>query len=158
MVDSFRVLDPDFAGAVPQSRVDEVAHSLRSVLTKSTPMDALFRKSQRFGDGLPSEPVSDQQTRVVIDNDSSEQCTVIDVFAHDSRGLLYTLSRSLYQLDLSVMLSKISTHLDQVVDVFYVTDLDGRKIHDGERLKAIRTRLLDTIEEFEQGGRLQFVN
>ena len=35
---------------------------------------------------------------------------------HDSRpGLLYTLSRKIFELGLSVELAKISTHLDQVV-------------------------------------------
>jgi [protein-PII] uridylyltransferase len=169
-VDSFRVLDRDFAGAVPGFRMDEVADSIRTALRQTAaldgcaaapswaaPMETLFRRFQRYGDGKPPDPLSDQQPRVAIDNDSSEQCTVIDVFAHDRRGLLYTLTRAIFELDLSVMLAKISTHLDQVVDVFYVTDSRGEKVRDGERLKEIRTRLTETIDEFERDGHLQFV-
>jgi [protein-PII] uridylyltransferase len=157
VVDSFRVLDRDFAGPVPPFRVDEVAASIRTALQQAAPMESLFRRFQRYGDGRPPEVVSDQQTRVVIDNDSSEQCTVIDVFAHDRRGLLYTVTRAIFELGLSVQLAKISTHLDQVVDVFYVTDSQGNKIGEGERLKDIRTRLFDTVDAFERDGYLQFV-
>lgn len=157
VVDSFRVQDPDFDGPVPQFRTEEVAASIRTALEQAASMETLFRKFQRYGDGRITEPVSDQQTRVVIDNDSSEQCTVIDVFAHDRRGLLYTITRAIFELDLSVLLAKISTHLDQVVDVFYVADLQGNKIRDGERLKQVRTRLSETVDEFERDGYLQFV-
>jgi hypothetical protein len=42
------------------------------------------------------------------------------------------------------------------VDVFYVTDANGNKIHDGERIRHIRDHLYQTIQEFEQAGYLQF--
>jgi [protein-PII] uridylyltransferase len=74
---------------------------------------------------------------------------VIDVFAHDRPGLLYAITRSLYELQLSVVLAKIATHFDQVLDVFFVTDSKGLKIHDGDRLKAIREHLTSRLKEFE---------
>ena len=43
--------------------------------------------------------------------------------------------------------AKISTHLDQVVDVFYVTEDEGAKITDEQRLQEIRERLLAAIED-----------
>ncbi len=45
--------------------------------------------------------------------------------------------------------AKIGTYLDQVVDVFYVTDREGRKIQDQARLEAIRRRLLEVIQAEE---------
>ncbi|MCH7988358.1 MAG: [protein-PII] uridylyltransferase, partial [Planctomycetes bacterium] len=110
-----------------------------------------------FDSGTDREPVSELPMRVVVDNDSSDHSTVIDIFAHDRPGLLYTITRSLYQMGLSVMLSKISTHFDQVVDVFYVTDSENRKIKDGKRLVAIQEDLLATLEEFEREGYLRFL-
>ena len=47
--------------------------------------------------------------------------------------------------------AKIGTFLDQVVDVFYVTDQQERKIKDQGRLEEIRRRLLEVVEE-EAGG------
>ena len=45
---------------------------------------------------------------------------------------------ALFELGLSVGRAKIGTFLDQVVDVFYVTDQQDRKIKDDRRLEEIR--------------------
>jgi [protein-PII] uridylyltransferase len=86
-------------------------------------------------------------TRVRVDNSSSDRFTIIDVFAHDRMGLLYTITRTLFELGLSVSVAKIGTYLDQVVDVFYVTDQSGRKIADDSRLSQIQARVLAAIED-----------
>ena len=65
-------------------------------------------------------------------------------------GLLYTITRQLYELGLSVHKARIGSHLDQVVDVFYVTDASGQKISDEQTLTDIRTSLLKRIEQLEQ--------
>lgn len=154
VVDHFRVLDKDYTGAPPPSRIDDVARTIKSVLTGEFAVEQLFRKHTRFEAADALHPISDLPTRVVIDNDSSDRSTVIDVFAHDRPGLLYLLTRTIYDLGLSVLLAKIGTHLDQVVDVFYVTDAQGRKIEDGQRLQQIRTELTSKVEQFEQQGRM----
>ena len=71
-------------------------------------------------------------------------------------GLLYILTRTLYELGLSVDLAKISTHLDQVVDVFYVTLAEGQKIDDELSLRHIRDTLLERLIEFEAEGHTHF--
>ena len=63
------------------------------------------------------------------------------------------LTRTLYDLGLSVDVAKISTHLDQVVDVFYVTTREGEKITDEERLRTVHDTLLERLKEFEAEGR-----
>jgi [protein-PII] uridylyltransferase len=57
-------------------------------------------------------------------------------------GLLYAVSKVLFEMQLVLHFAKISTHLDQVVDVFYVSDLNGAKIEESTRLYMIRQRLL----------------
>ena len=91
-------------------------------------------------------------TRVRVDNSTSDRFTILDIFASDRTGLLYTIARTIFELGLSVSLAKIGTYLDQVVDVFYVTDRAGRKIDDESRLELIRMRLLEAIETFEREG------
>jgi [protein-PII] uridylyltransferase len=86
-------------------------------------------------------------TQVRIDNDTSDRATVIAVFTYDRMGLLYSIAKSLFDLGLSVTRAKIGTRLDQVVDVFYVTDVaTGAKLVDGPRLEQIRSRLLQELE------------
>jgi len=46
--------------------------------------------------------------------------------------------------------AKIGTFLDQVVDVFYVTDQQDRKIKDEQRLEDIRRRLLEVVESSDR--------
>jgi [protein-PII] uridylyltransferase len=62
-------------------------------------------------------------------------------------GLLYAVARAVFESGLSVSKAKIGTHLDQVVDVFYVTDQQtGKKVTDDRRLAEIRRHLLAAIE------------
>ena len=89
------------------------------------------------------------QIRVNTDNSTSDHYTIIDVFAYDRTGLLYAVTRTFFELGCSVWRAKISTYLDQVLDVFYVTDQENNKIVDQGRLDAIRQRLLEVIRESE---------
>lgn len=155
VVDRYRVIDRDYEGPIPDTRLEDITQSIRSALKGETEVKPLFRRHTRFETNDPAE-FSEMPTRVVIDNNTSPRCTIIDVFAHDHPGLLYTATRTIFKMGLSVMLAKISTHLDQVVDVFYVTDANGEKIHDGDRIGAIRDQLYETIQDFEREGHLQF--
>jgi [protein-PII] uridylyltransferase len=153
VIDRFHVLDTDYSAQVPAERIANVTGTLRDVLCGTSDVEQLFRKHRRFKSASEDAPVSNLAPRVTIDNDSSDRCTVIDVFSHDRPGLLYAISRSLYELDLSVELAKISTHLDQVVDVFYVTDVNGRKLEDRQQLTDLRLRLTNQLDEFLQSDR-----
>ena len=73
-----------------------------------------------------------------MDNETSDRFTIIDIFADDRQGLLYAITRAIYQLGLSVHAARISTRLDQVADVFYVSDRDGGKVQDPTRLENVR--------------------
>ena len=77
--------------------------------------------------------------------EASERFTVIDVFANDAQGLLYTLAQTLFNHGLTVHLARIATNIDQVVDVFYVLDEHQRKLEDPERIERLKTALLEEI-------------
>lgn len=151
VIDSFRVHDRDYDGEVPQDRLDDVARTLQRALRNEVSVESLFRRHRRFGAQGGAQGVSNLPLRVVLDNDSSSR-TVIDVFAHDRPGLLYTVARALYELRLSVDLARISTHYDQVVDVFYVRETGGGKVEGEARLEEIRQALTARLEELERGG------
>ena len=85
-------------------------------------------------------------TKVEIDNEVSEDFTVIDVFTLDRVGVLFAITNTLYHLGLSIHLAKITTSVDRVLDVFYVTDRDGRKIDDPARLALIRDTVLEELQ------------
>ncbi|MBF0492765.1 MAG: [protein-PII] uridylyltransferase [Deltaproteobacteria bacterium] len=85
-------------------------------------------------------------TRIEIDNDVSAYYTIIEIYANDRVGILYQILTALSSLGLYVDVSKISTKVDQVADVFYVKDIFGQKIMESEKLKRIKMELLKVIE------------
>ncbi|MGE0119766.1 MAG: [protein-PII] uridylyltransferase [Dongiaceae bacterium] len=85
--------------------------------------------------------------RVLIDNNASAAHTVIEVNGRDRPGLLYRLTSALTELNLQISSAKISTFGQRAVDVFYVKDRYGLKIEAEPRLKSIRARLLQALEE-----------
>jgi [protein-PII] uridylyltransferase len=154
--DRFYVHDPDFAGEPPRARIDEVCRALSDSLTNPTSKPT-FRRVWRAGEQRRQATLPMKPTQVRIDNSTSDRYTILDIFAADRMGLLYTIARSLFQAGLSVALAKIGTYLDQVVDVFYVTDQAGSKITDEGQLAEIRDRLLLDLAEFErvEAGRVR---
>ena len=95
-----------------------------------------------------SLPKAHEATEVRIDNETSDRCTIIDVFADDRQGLLHVITNAIFQLGLSIHAARISTRLDQVVDVFYVTDHSGKKLEDPAYLERIRGGVEKAIEKF----------
>jgi len=145
IVAGFVVTDNDFEGHVPDHRMQDIFAAVTEVLTGKKTVESVFRRSSLFTVVGQEKPLVAVDPQVSIDNDCSEQHTVIDVYAMDSPGLLYTLAQTLYQHRLSVQLARIATSIDQVVDVFYVTDQDGNKVTDSGRLDWITRDLLEGI-------------
>jgi len=142
VLDRFWVRDPDFAGWPPSARMQQIEKGLIESLENPSAAPPTFRRTWRpVGHRAPGVP-----TRVNIDNSTSDRFTIVDVFTHDRAGLLYDVARALFEMDLSVGRAKIGTFLDQVVDVFYVTDRQCEKILDPQRLDAIRDGLLEVVQ------------
>jgi [protein-PII] uridylyltransferase len=84
-------------------------------------------------------------TSVEIDNGASDHYTVIDVYAQDRLGLLYSITSTLARLGLTIGLSKVTTKGDRAEDVFYVTDIFGHKVTSPQKLEEIKSRLVAAI-------------
>ena len=146
VLDRFYVNDQDFAQEPPPDRIVGVCKSLESSLKNGAPPP--LHQARRYGRSVVPTELNPIPPRVSFDNSQSDGFTVIDVFAHDCIGLLYIIGRSLFELGLNISVAKIGTFLDQVVDVFYVTDAAHRKIEDEQRQEEIRSRLLADIQAF----------
>ena len=138
-LDAFRLSHLPGEDGIDPERWERVEATLRQVLGGDADVEELVRRSTR-----PSilerrrRPV---RTRVEVDNRVSSDCTVLDVYTGDRVGLLFTITNCLYHLWLEIHLAKITTMVDQVLDVFYVTDYEGRKVEDATRLEEIRASL-----------------
>ncbi|MDF1663697.1 MAG: HD domain-containing protein [Planctomycetota bacterium] len=77
-----------------------------------------------------------------VDNEISDEHTLIEVTTRDRLGLLYTLLRTFDQFQLTVHFTKISTEASEVVDTFYVTR-NGEKLEDELELERLKQVLLE---------------
>jgi len=96
------------------------------------------RKKRRRAPAKPDE--------VVVDNHSSDQYTIIEVYTTDRPGLLYAITRTMLDLRLQVFLAKISTRMDQVADIFYVLTQEGTRVEDPEHVEEIKQALLFSLQ------------
>ena len=119
-------------------RARRVMDTIRKALTGEARLDALVAAVKQPEGRMAAFSVAPQ---VVIDNDSSNRFTVIEVAGKDRIGLLYHLTTALFDLNLNIVSAHITTYGERAVDVFYVTDLTGAKITSAARREAIRERL-----------------
>jgi [protein-PII] uridylyltransferase len=132
---TFHVAD-QFGGAIPRDGWERVRDDVALALEGRLGLEhRLAVKAARYAPRGVSE--RQEPTRVVVENAVSEVLTVIEVYAADRVGLLYTIARTLDDLLLDVRLAKVSTLKDRVVDVFYVADLRGDKLVEPDHLREV---------------------
>ncbi len=88
---------------------------------------------------------------VIINNESSNRFTVIEVAGKDRIGLLYHLTTTLFSLSLNIASAQITTFGERAVDVFYVTDLTGAKITSETRKEIISESLKRVLDDSRNG-------
>ncbi|WP_026840946.1 [protein-PII] uridylyltransferase [Citrifermentans bremense] len=145
VLDILQVGSPQGFVITEESRWTRFQNDLRQVLEGKVKVSALVAKRHR--PSILSEKAKPTvPARVEIDNEVSSDYTVIDIYAHDKIGLLYGITSTLTRLGLYIGVSKISTKVDQVADVFYVKDIFGQKIMNPGKLEEIRKELLDAVD------------
>ena len=149
--DNFWVTDPEHDGMPPESRIEEVCQTVRRALDDpDSPLPKPRRTWKTKGNREPSS-VHLLPTKVVFDNDAFDHQTILSLFTYDRRGLLSDIAAALSTSSVSIQFAKIDTHLDQIADVFYVTEVNGEPIIDSERQELIRRAVLDAIAKGEPG-------
>ncbi len=139
MIDTFQVTDSDGYMCPYDDVWESLKYELQLVLSGVNRVPEPSASS--YGRAAPGEVAS----AVEFDNDSSDAFTIIDITARDRVGLLYSITRTFYELNLDIASAKIVTEGVRVMDSFYVSDLFRRKITDEERLERIRGALLKVL-------------
>ncbi len=147
MIRAFQVSDGRGAALQDETVWHRFGQDLRGVILGQLSARELIKTLRRDLLAKPGSRPHEIQTRVEFDNVVSDRYTVIDIRARDRLGLLYVIASVLSGLDIDVTLAKIATEVDQAVDVFYVTEKDGRKVAEPSRRDAIRQALVHAIAE-----------
>jgi [protein-PII] uridylyltransferase len=134
---------PEEPGEPSAERLAEINRALVASIDSNEPPK--FPKIRGREQKEAGAVLSNLPNEVRINNELSQQATIVEVFTVDRRGLLYRLARALHDLGLVIRFAKIGTRVDQVVDVFYVTERDGQKATAEERLEEIRSALMAVI-------------
>ena len=112
---------------VPPERWGRLRATLEAAIGGGTDVadavDVVRRHARRAAGDVP--------VTVRFDHEASDFHTVIEVGAADRPALLFDLARALSTLELDVHLARVATYGHRVVDVFYVTDLQGKTLPPG---------------------------
>ena len=82
-----------------------------------------------------------------IDNDTSDDFTILEVNCKNAPGVLFKITKSISKLNLQIYNASISTYGTRVTDIFYVKDLFGQKIIDEIKMKQIKNNLLEVLNK-----------
>ncbi len=91
-------------------------------------------------------------TEITFDNEGSEIYTIIEVDTRDRPGLLYDLTRTISANNIYIASAVIATYGVQAVDVFYVKDMFGLKLHSKHKRETLKRRLIEAIERGAKGA------
>lgn len=145
-LDTFFVTDALSGKLATAEQRDQVESLLTQVLADDQvdlrPWIARQKWSRPLYQAYTGEQIA---TQIAFDNEMSDNRTFLEVATEDRLGLLYTLARTLTDLELDISTARICTERGAAIDSFYVRELDGGKIVSPERQKAIERRLVHAI-------------
>ncbi|MCW5746341.1 MAG: [protein-PII] uridylyltransferase [Alphaproteobacteria bacterium] len=101
----------------------------------------------------PNYPTRDEvftvEPRVLVDNNASNNHTVLEVNGRDRPGFLHVVTRALTGLNLQIASAHVTTYGERAVDVFYVKDLFGLKVVNQRKLAEIVSTVEKAIRAFD---------
>ncbi|HLI56084.1 MAG TPA: ACT domain-containing protein, partial [Actinomycetota bacterium] len=142
----FRVSAPPGgdAGGAGWSRV--VADLRRALSGRLAVHARVLNRARTYARTRPVSRV-EVEPAVTVDNDASQEATVIDVHAPDAVGTLYRITRALADFDLDIRRARVRTLGAEVVDSFYVRGAGGQKVTDAALLAELERAILHNLAE-----------
>ncbi|MGI9351736.1 MAG: [protein-PII] uridylyltransferase [Rhizobiaceae bacterium] len=144
-----RALDSIFINREYDNDADELRRATRigrmieEVLSGKANLPSVIARNKKSRSRYKAFSIS---PKVRINNELSDTFTVIEIECLDRPGLLSELTGALADLNLDIGSAHVVTFGEKANDSFYVRDLVGHKIENPNRLRKIRSVLLDTIQ------------
>ncbi len=86
-------------------------------------------------------------TRIIVDNKTSENFTILDIKCKNAPGVLYKITKTLTSLGIQINTANVSTYGNRVVDIFYIKNAFGSKVDDKTTIDKIKMSILKILEE-----------
>ncbi len=138
-LDVFAVQDGEGRPFAEPRRVARLHQTIAAMLKGDAPDMAAIARRRRRSEAFQVKP------RVSFDNEASAAASVIEVEGADRAGLLFDVTRAIYEQRLSISSAIVATYGERAVDVFYVRDEFGHKVANTERIAAIEAGLLQSL-------------
>ena len=124
---------------------------LRTMINKTLKGEVVARDALKYRDKIKKrERDFKVPTVITFDNTGSDIYTIIEVDTRDRPGLLFELTKTLSNSNIYIASAVIATYGEQAVDVFYVKDMFGLKLHSKAKQDKISASLTDAIEKGEE--------
>lgn len=145
-VDIFQVKVPPKIAASIQEVLQRISDQLTKIMETGERPEWTTLVRKQIGERPVSEDrLSLRPPRVDINNDTSPTHTVVEVRAPDQPGLLSEITHVFGRHGVNIDLAFIATESYQIVDVFYVTDLETNKLQEPARIKALHSELMEVV-------------
>ncbi|MBF0622569.1 MAG: [protein-PII] uridylyltransferase [Magnetococcales bacterium] len=142
VLDIFIVQNLQGSAITTPAKLRKIRETLHSVLAREIEPEALLARSAR---NQRKQHTFDVPTSVIVDNDFSDNYTVLEITATDRIGLLFTITRLLEGQGIQIRTAKIATYGERAVDVFYAKDMFGLKLND-KKVAMVIEGLKDAIQ------------
>lgn len=104
-----------------------------------------IRRERSMGKQSGLKKNSKDSVKVIFDNTTSRNYTIVEVYCYDRPGLLFDISCAISFMGYEISVAKISTREDKVADIFYIRErTTGKKLQD-EQCKALKDSIRDAI-------------
>ena len=144
-------------GTPPPSRWEAARADLLRLLSGAEDPHRLVQKRLRRASWANAAAPA-VQTKVRVDDVSSNSMTILDVMTQDRPGLLHTIADALHRAGVSIEVARIATEGNRATDAFYLRDLganpgsEGGKITDPARRAAVVDAVQAAIASLAGGG------
>jgi [protein-PII] uridylyltransferase len=120
----------------------DVEHDLGAILEGSLDVaQRLALDDQTYARARRPVSASPPQRHVIIDNETSDVASIVEVRALDRMGLLHEITAALMATGCDVESAYVNTLGHEVIDTFYVRDEQGAKLSSGAAIQRVRDAL-----------------
>jgi [protein-PII] uridylyltransferase len=151
VLDTFLVCDDEHLPVTSGPMKQKMQRTLSAALAGDTyPFDDEIKQAYAAFRRPPRQEQETFPTSIIIDQDSSESFTLLEVQTPDRLGLLFHVLHVLSDLELDINFARINTEKGAAIDTFYLTDKNRNKLEDSELIEQIRRRLHEKIDELNK--------
>ncbi|MDQ5985611.1 MAG: Bifunctional uridylyltransferase/uridylyl-removing enzyme [Syntrophus sp. SKADARSKE-3] len=146
VLDIFNLEPPAKPRLTAAIRIQNIYKKWRLLSGGETTANALVNERLRKYPPDPLRTISPPPpVKVLVDNISSPLHTIVEIDTPDNFGLLYKIAHCFSERKINIVSARLSTRVDQAVDVFYINDGEKQKITKVDQIDSLKEILLSTL-------------